>query len=185
LAGTVNKPAARLPIIDLSPPALPWTAHEDERLRTLYPRYDLLRVALPHRSLSALKHRVRRLGIVRRRHIWTNLEIRRLHEAFENHVPDRELEALFPGLGLGQIKAKAGHIRAPHRRSPQVIFGVRALDAIRQRARAQGLSNVELDRRARTGKFFQKSRRQPMLKQIARAAVLLGGELCIVWRDFE
>lgn len=114
----MSKSAARLPTIDHSPPTALWTAHEDERLRTLYPRYDLLRMALPHRSLSALKHRVRRLSIVRRRHIWTNLEIRRLHEAFENHVPDRELEALFPGLRLGQIKAKAGHIRASHRPFP-------------------------------------------------------------------
>jgi hypothetical protein len=181
----VNKSAARLPTIDRNPPAAIWTAHEDERLRTLYPRYDLLRVALPHCSLSALKHRVRRLGIVRRRHIWTNLEIRRLHEAFENNVPDRELEGLFPGLLLSQIKAKAGHIRASHRRSQQVIFGVQALDSIRQRAREQGLSNVELDRRARTGKFFQKSSRRLMLKSIMRAVALLGGEVSITWREFE
>jgi hypothetical protein len=181
----VNKSAGRFQAVDDRPPTTFWTSHEDERLRTLYPRYDLLRVALPHRSLSALKHRVRRLGIVRRRHIWTNLEIRRLHEAFENHVSDRELEGLFPSLRLSQIKAKAGHIRAPHRRSQQVIFGVQALDAIRQRAKAEGLSNVELDRRARTGKFFQKSSRKPMLKQIARAVALLGGEVSIVWREFE
>lgn len=181
----MNKPAGRLFAVEHHTPAMIWTADEDERLRALYPRYDLLRVALPHRSLSALKHRVRRLGIVRQRHIWTNIEVRRLREAFDNHVPDRELEALFPGLRLGQIKAKAGHIQAPHRRAQRAIFEVQALDAIRHRAKARGLSYVELDRQARTGKFYQKSRRQPMLKQIGRAAALLGGEVCIEWQEFE
>ena len=140
---------------------------------------------LPHRSLAALKHRVRCLGIVHRRHVWTNFEVRRLREAFEKHASDKELEALFPGIRLSQIKAKAGHIRAPHRRAQRAIFEVQALDAIRHRAKARGLSYVELDRLARTGKFFQKSRRQPMLKPIARAAALLGGEVCIEWREFE
>lgn len=162
-----------------------WTAEEDERLRSLYPHYDQLRAALPHRSLAALKHRVRCLGIVIRRHVWTNFEIRRLREAFENHVPDKDLERLFPGLRLSQIKAKAGHIKAPHRRAQRAIFKVQALDAIRHRAKARGLSYVELDRKAKTGKFFQKSRRHPILKPIARAAALLSGEVCIEWREFE
>jgi hypothetical protein len=181
----MNKPVRQRFAVENRMPAIIWTADEDERLRSLYPRYDQLRAALPHRSLAALKHRACRLGIVRRRHVWTNIEVRRLREAFENHVPDSEFEALFPGLRLSQIKAKARHIRAPHRRAQCVIFGVQALDAIRRRARARGLSYVELDRIARTGKFFQKSRRQAILKQIARAAALLDGEVSIQWYDLE
>jgi hypothetical protein len=38
---------------------------------------------------------------------------------------------------------------------------------------------------ARTGKFFQKSRRQPMLRQITQATAILGGEVCIEWQEFE
>lgn len=179
MAGAMSKPS------DTLGQAERWTAEEDERLRSLYPHYDQLRAALPHRSLAALKRRVRCLGIVIRRHVWTNFEIRRLREAFENHVPDKDLELLFPGLRLSQIKAKAGHIKALHRRAQRVIFEVQALDVIRHRAKAHGLSYVELDRQARTGEFFQKSRRQPMLKPIVRAAALLGGEVCIEWREFE
>ncbi|MBY2928916.1 hypothetical protein FIM10_09540 [Sphingomonadales bacterium 56] len=162
-----------------------WTQEEDACLRKHYPAYDLLRIVLPHRSLASLKHRVRRLGIVRQRHVWTNVEVRRLHSAFANHVPDRDLEHLFPGLRLGQIKAKAGHIKAPHRRGQSTIFGISALDAIRERAKALGMSYVELDRRAQTGKFFQKSSRHPGLKQISRAADLLGGDVAIAWDDAE
>lgn len=108
-----------------------------------------------------------------------------MRRAFADLVPDRDLEPLFPGLSLGQIKAKAGHIRAPHRRPASAEFGVPALDMIRQRARSMGMSYVELDRRARTSKFFQKSSRRPVLKQICRAADLLDGEVSILWNDEE
>lgn len=181
----MNKPAGNQLALDHRRTTAIWTFEEDEKVQALYPRYDLLRAALPNRSLAALKHRARRLGVAHRRHIWTNLEVRRLREAFENHVPDKELEALFPGIRLSQIKSKAGHIRAPHRRAQRAIFKVQALDAIRHRAKARGLSYVELDRQAKTDKFFQKSCRQPMLKPIARATALLGGEVCIEWRECE
>lgn len=160
-----------------------WTPQEDAKLSALYPSYDLLQAALPLRSYWALRNRVQSLNIARRRHVWTNLEIRRLRDAFENQVPDRDLEGLFPGLRLSQIKAKAGHMKAPHRKGERIDFGVPALDAIRERARAMGISYVELDKRARTGKFFQKSTRQPMLKHISRAAKLLGGDVTIEWKD--
>lgn len=162
-----------------------WTPSEDAKLRALFPSYDCLQAELPHRSYYALRNRARRLNLVRRRHVWTNVEVSRLRDAFVNQVPDRDLEGMFPGLRLGQIKAKAGHIKAPHRKGRRVDFGVPALDAIREKAKAMGHSYVELDKRARTGKFFQKSNRKPILKHISRAAKLLGGEVMIHWEDEE
>lgn len=162
---------------------LPWTAEEDACVCRHYPFYDRLCIALPHRSLAALKHRVRCLSIARRRHVWTSIEVRRLQSAFAGHVPDRDLERLFPGLRLSQIKAKAGHIKAPHRRGRLVLFDVPALDTIRARARSLGMSYVELDRRAQTGRFFQASSQRPALKEICQAAAVLGGEVAIAWND--
>jgi len=43
------------------------------------------------------------------------------------------------------------------------------------------LAYVEFDKRARAGKFFQKSTRRPMLKQMSAASKLLGGEVLIEW----
>ena len=160
-----------------------WTTKEDAVLREHYPSYDRLTKRLPHRTISALKHRVRVIGIVARRHIWTNVEVARLHKACEAGATDRELEALFPGLGLIQIKSKARHIGAARRKARPVPFGVPALDAIRTRAADARLSFVELDRRAGTGRFFQKSCRYPCLKHIARAAAFLDGEVVIDWVD--
>lgn len=161
----------------------PWTLDEDVLLRTHYPDYGRLQKHLPHRTFSALKHRVRAIGIVNRRHVWTNVEVARLHKAYEAGVPDRELEGLFPGLRLVQIKSKAGHVRAARRKPRPARFDVPALDAIRTRATNMCLSFVELDRRARTGRFFQKSCRRPCLKHIVRAATCLDAEVTIDWGD--
>lgn len=163
--------------------ALPWTPLEDDQVRAGYPSYDLLQKNLPHRSLSALKHRVRALGIVRRRHVWTNQEVRRIHAAFEANLSGVELPALFPGLTLCQIKSKAGHVKAARRKARLVPFAVPALDAIRTRAQDENISLVKLDRRARTRRFFQKSCRKQNLRYIVRAACVLGGDVEIEWSD--
>src|SRR3546814_3217507 len=86
---------------------LRWTEEENDLLRTLYPSYDALLARMPHRSLAALKHRVRVMGIVVRRHVWTNREVRRLFEAYENRATNVELQRLFPALRLCQIERQA------------------------------------------------------------------------------
>lgn len=48
MAGAMSKPS------DALGQAVRWTAEEDERLRSLYPHYDQLRAALPHRSLGRM-----------------------------------------------------------------------------------------------------------------------------------
>ena len=163
--------------------ARPWTLSEDDQVRASYPSYDVLQKNLPHRSLSALKHRARVLGIVRRRHVWTNREVRRLHAAFEANLFGVELLALFPGLTLCQIKSKARHVKAARRRARLVPFGVPALDAIRTQVQDEDMSLVELDRRAKTERFFQKSCRRQNLRCIVRAAGVLGGDVEIEWSN--
>jgi hypothetical protein len=158
---------------------------EDAILRAAYPSYDVLKAQLPHRTMSALKKRASALDIVTRRHVWTVVEVRRLRQAYEAAATDTELRALFPHLRLTQIKGKAGHIRIGRRDARFVTFGVPALDAIRLRAAKTGLSLIELDRQAGTGRFFQKSCRKPMLKPIVRAAAFLGGEVAIEWDDMD
>lgn len=45
------------------------------------------------------------------------------------------------------------------------------------------MSFVELDRRAGTGRFFQKSCRRPSLKHITRAARVLQAQIRIEWGE--
>ena len=160
-----------------------WSAMDDGLLRDIYPDYRALQRQLPDRTLSAIKHRVRALGIVSRRHVWTNVEVARLRKAYRESVADKELTILFPGLRLCQIKSKASHIGAERRKPKLALFDDPALDAIRRRSKEMHISFVELDRRAGTGRFFQKSCRRPSLKHIARAARVLQAQIRIEWGE--
>ncbi len=158
-----------------------WTAPEDELLRRTYPDYGRMRAALPQRSMAALKHRVRTLGIAPRRHVWTNRQVARLLQLFRQGASDGDVLAAFPGMRLGQLKSKARHCGAPARRPAPIPFGDPALDAIRLLAFRRGLSLVALDRILRTGRYYQKSRRDPRLAPILRAAALFGAGVRIEW----
>ena len=160
-----------------------WSAAEDELLRDIYPDYRALEKRLSGRTLSAIKHRVRVLGIVSRRHVWTNLEVARLRKAYCESATDKELIILFPRLRLRQVKSKASHIGAERRKPKLALFDNPALDAIRRRSKEMHMSFVELDRRAGTGRFFQKSCRRPSLKHIARAARVLQAQIRIEWGE--
>ncbi|MGV6876543.1 hypothetical protein ACUSIJ_28235 [Pseudochelatococcus sp. B33] len=162
-----------------------WSPEEDELVGDIYPDYRRMMRALPHRSLAALKNRAGHLGVVRHRHVWTNGEVRRLRIAWESNVRDAELMLLFPGLRPSQIKSKARHIRARRREAHLMAFEDPALDSIRHCAATRGMSLVELDRLAGTGRFFQKSIRRPNLKYIMRAAAVLGGEVAVEWREVD
>lgn len=163
----------------------PWLPVEDDCLRRLYPRYDLLAAQLPHRSLAALKHRARRLGIVCPRHVWTNLEVRRLRQAYAANMADDELSSQFPGCSLAQIKAKARHLGLRRPVKTYRMLGIPLLDAVRARAGDRQMSLVELDRLAGTVAYFQKSRKGPVLQWIAKGAAVLGGRLEIHWPEEE
>ena len=160
-----------------------WSAGEDATLRKLYPDYRALREHLPQRTIAALKNRIRAIGIARRRHIWTNLEVARLRKAYVDGMRGSDLMALFPGLQLSQIEKKARHIRADRREPSRAYFGEPALDAIRNRSKEMRISLVELDRLARTGRYFQSSSRRAFLKPIVRAARIMDAEVRIEWLD--
>jgi hypothetical protein len=96
---------------------------------------------------------VQALGIVCRRHVWTNVEVARLHQAYRGSVTDKELIILFHGLRLCQIKSKASHIGAERRKPRLALFEDPALDAIRRGSMEMHVAFVELDRHAGQGAF--------------------------------
>lgn len=177
--------AGCLRVVTSPRPARPWSAEEDQLIRSLYPDYDSLQRRLLYRTRSALKHRARHLGVTAGRHVWTNVEVALLRALYAAGVPDRALGEPFPHLRLGQIRAKAQHLRLARPRRAPVLLGVPPLDAVRQRAAQAGLSLAELDRRARTGRYFQSCRRNLDLRCIWRAAQLLSGEIRVTWDDAD
>ena len=160
-----------------------WSKAEDGVVWKAYPDYVVMRGRLPWRSLAAVKHRAAFLGAVQRRHVWTQTEVRKLSALVAANTPNAELALAFPYLGLGQITAKIRHLRLPCRKPQLANFAEKAIGEVRRRAVDKGLSLRELDRLARTKRYFQKSTRRLVLEYVARAAIVLGGEIRIEWED--
>ena len=162
---------------------MPWGEAEDSIVRASYPDYGLMTGQLPHRSLAALKHRAAILGIVRRRHVWKQTEVRKLTRLAAAGASNAELLFAFPELSLAQISYKIRHLKLPRRGPSLMDFDDVALHEVRRRAAAKNMTLVELDRQARTGRYFQKSTRRLVLGHVARATEVLGGEIRIEWEE--
>jgi hypothetical protein len=160
-----------------------WSKTEDRVICEAYPDYVLMKRRLPWRSLAALKRRAALLGVVQRRHVWTQTEVRKLSLLVAVNTSNAALMLAFPYLRLGQITAKIRHLRLPCRKPHLASFPEKAIDGVRRRAVEKGLSLRELDRLAGTKHYFQKSTRRLVLEHVARAAVVLGGEIRIEWED--
>lgn len=148
-----------------------------------YPDYALMRLRLPTRSLAALKHRAAKLGIVRRRHVWGHLEVRKLSNLVIAGASNAELARALPHLRPGQILAKIRHLGLQCRKPRLTRFDDQVMNEVRGRAIEKGLSLRDLDRSAGTGRYFQSSTRRLVLGHVARAIRILGGDIHIEWDD--
>jgi hypothetical protein len=160
-------------------PGVPWEDEEDEVVKRLYPDIKAIAKALPKRTIFAIKSRAARHGI-RASHIWTGREIKIIKATFP-----LGLEAMcsaLPHLSKEQIHARAKGLGL-RRRDAMGSLGIPPLDAIRDRAKAQGIRLGELGRRLGAGTYF--SGRLPYVRwqHIAAAAEILGGHIEIVWLE--
>lgn len=160
-----------------------WSEVEDVIVRDAYPDYALMMRHLPGRSLSALKHRSSALGVVRRRHVWTQTEVRKLSGLIAAGACKAELLRTFSYLRPGQVQGKICHLGLRRRKAPLASFDDPAVSAVRKRAAEKGMSLRDLDRLARTGRYFQNSTRRLVLRHVARAVAVLGGEVRVEWGD--
>lgn len=162
-----------------------WEPFEDELVRLHYPDYRLLRTLLTERTLAALKHRARVLGVVRRRHVWTNKDREKLNtEAFER-ATRAELEDMFPGMGTRQVLAMARYLNIKRRPRRPMTLNCACLDSIRARAWEMGWFLSKLDKEAGTSQYFSDSVRKIGMRQVYQAIKALGGRVTIEWDDLN
>ena len=157
-----------------------WTPQEDAKIVSLYPEYAVLLQELPHRTYSALRQRARHLGIVRPRHVWTNREVERLRDEFSACIRSNDIANLFPYLRKSQVFAKVRHLNLAYGRRLKE-FDHPVLSTIRARATQMKLTLKDLDKRARSGRYFQKSNRTFQLRPAVSAVAALNGQTSIEW----
>jgi len=164
-----------------------WSDEEDATCRELYPDYQALAGALPHRTMEALKTRCRSLGIARKVHIWTAKErsdFRRLYATADRE----EVLRRFPHLNVDSFHTYGQRLRVQRPKAPPALTGNYLLDELRQRARDEGLTMPDLDEFAGSREYFKCKRWRPGRGRIkydfiVRAIHELGGRLQIVWSD--
>lgn len=162
-----------------------WTAKEDATFIKLYPDYRALRRALRRRTYYALRNRARHLGVVKRRHVWTANEVRRLRNLYFL-ATTAELLAAFRGMSWHQIAGKARHIGLRGRKPKLKSTGILILDTIRTRASARGWSMVDLDSIAGTRRYFQKAgwhTSRATHGAWLKAIEVLEGDISIQWQQ--
>jgi hypothetical protein len=164
-----------------------WTKEEDEKVITLYPDYKVLRKTLRQRSFCGIKSRASRLNVTRKRHCWTGPEISKLRKLYPKASHKEILEA-FPGLHWSQIRARARYAGFRRARKAFKETGYPILDDIRSYAFELNLNMVELDKMAKTKRYFQKaqwiSSGSANHKAILRAITALGGQLRADWESY-
>lgn len=163
-----------------------WTEHEDDKLRRLYgtATYSEIAKRFKGRTSHAIRWRARFLGLTPRRHIWTGADIVRLRRLYRHATPT-EVCAAFPGLSWIQIRQAARYHGLTRPRRKYVSTGVDALDEIRLRAFELGYSMSDVDKLARSKKYFERAgwlSGHINYAAIGRAVAALDGTITATWR---
>jgi hypothetical protein len=159
-----------------------WSARENEIVKILYPKYRKILRRLKGRSYGAVRNRARNLGIVKRRHVWTNREEALLRKLYAQGATRAEVSREFPLLTNSQVCAKARHIRLVRARKEPYRLGISPIDEVRRKAAKQGLTWRQLDKIAGTRRYFQQTTRRIDWVYLAKATEKLGGTIEITWQ---
>lgn len=153
-------------------------------VKKLYPDYAAMQAALPHRSRDALYFAADKWAAKRKFHVWTTTENKKLKVMWERGATRQELRDAFPDVSFEAIRCHAAQALGcgPRPRNYKE-FEITALDKIRQRAKEDGFTLVELDRLCGTGRYFQQSKRKLVPKHIVKAIIALGGTMDIDWNQ--
>ena len=137
---------------------------------------------LPGRTAKAIAHKLRHLGLVRARRVWTDHEATALRSPYRAGVPIADLLVLFPGKSKRQIWGKAFALGVRRPRRPPKPTGLALVDDVRARAFACRLSMADLDSFVGTRGYFVRPRYLNWTA-LYKAVVLLGGTPELIWRD--
>ena len=163
---------------------LEWTSEEDDQVRALFPNYDAMKQALPHRTDAAVRCRAGVLSLKKKHHSWTGAELVRLKKLYEGGASQKEILRAFPFATSTMIQG-GNQYNGFHRKNVRYKpTGFPIIDAIRERALKMNISMVELDAMAHSKKYFRVAAWQTggvHGKYILRAIAALGGHLSVNW----
>jgi len=116
--------------------------------------YDAMRKRLRHRSRVAIRSQCAKMGLQRSVHVWSAAEVSKLRRMYPK-ASSEEICIAFPHSTWTNIKQVARYHGFRRATFSYKLTGIPALDDVRHRCRDIGWSMVDLDKAARTGRYFQ------------------------------
>lgn len=160
-----------------------WTAEELGIVANYYPDYEAIERILPHRTRIAMYYAARKVGVRKSLRAWSASDVSKLRK-FWHRSTQEELLAMFPGTTWEGLRSFAGARGFRRPRRPYKLTGCRIFDQIRARCFEIGWTMIDLDKEARTGRYFEQvdlSRTKPNYRAMGKAAEALGGVLFVQW----
>lgn len=169
--------------------ALIWSEEENGKCRELFPDYQALCRALPHRTILAIRHHCSELQLAKRLPIWTAQEQSRFRKMFTTASRKELLEA-FPNRSSASLMHKGQKLNLSRPRAAYITTGDDLLDRLREECFKRKLSMQDLDLFANGGGYFKnkswkgkRAKRYFNYGAIVRGIYALGGKLAIEWGE--
>jgi hypothetical protein len=164
-----------------------WSEAEHEIVRKLAPDYDAMEKAL-NRTRGAIGWKCAQMGLRKPAHQWTAAEISRLRKLYPSGSIKDLCEA-FPHSSIVNIRYVARYHGMRRSRKPYKATGIPLLDEIRLRCFEIGWTMIDLDKAAKTKKYFRKSewfgKNRINYKHLGRAIEALDGFVQAEWREYD
>ncbi len=160
-----------------------WSDEEIQIIRSLYPDYVKIESALKTRTLVAIKHKCRAIGLGRRIHLWSAGEIAKLRRLFPSASKEK-LMAEFSFTTWQNIRSTAYRYGFRQKRRPYPKAANPLMNAVLERCMAIGWSMADLDAACGFEKYFNRrnwTHRTSNSKAVFKAIEVLGGKVSVVW----
>jgi hypothetical protein len=173
-------------ILRVGVPFIRWTKAEIRRLRK-HSHEPIRKLAqrFKNRTPDAVRHQKKAMGlgpIITAPSFWKTTDLAKLQKLYPCS-PRSDLMSTFPNRTWAAIKAQA-QIQGWWRLKRSATAANELHDAVRRRAREDGIPLGNLGRQIGCGAYFLNSRcKRADLNKIARAVEFFGGKLVIDWQD--
>lgn len=168
-----------------------WTEEEKVLVRATYPDYHAMQKAIPHRSRASLECAAFKLGVTRKKFLWSAEQVSLLRRNYPIASTPQELMERI-GRPLRSIREKAETLRLKRGPQPYKATGNKLFDDLREHCRILNFSMADLDQLSGTGRYFHSHHwsaggrgRAPWfsLEKTARGVLAIGGALKVSWND--
>jgi hypothetical protein len=163
-----------------------WDDAERQVIRDCHGDYKAMRKRLKHRTYHAIRSQCYQMGLQKPKHVWSAAEVAKLRKMYPKGSVE-EISAAFPHSTWVNICARARyHGFRRESRLTYKLTGIAALDKVRRRCREIRWTMRDLDKAARTGRYFQKSGwvgKRINHRALGRAIEALDGVIQAQWNE--